>query len=187
MLSYTDYLMIISPPDTLKKEISRYKRASVNVIGHFEGMHSTAHITITHQTRCKPFLAQPAILQMEKRLSSVHPIELHISGFAFFNHGQTGKTIYAVIERTAKTDNWFKLLRMQMGIKVKNFVPHITVARNIPVTSFNKLWPNFENREFSETFTANSITILHRDTFAEYHEWRVYKELFFANRLKEAF
>jgi 2'-5' RNA ligase len=76
---------------------------------------------------------------------------------------------------------------MQMGIKVKNFVPHITIARNIPVTAFNKLWPNFENRTWCETFTADSLTILHRDTFVEYCEWRIYKELFFANRLKEIF
>jgi len=187
MLSYSDYLMIISPPDNLKKEIGRYKRASVNVIGHFEGMHSTAHITITRQTRCKPFLAHPAILQMEKRLSTIPPIELSLKGFNFFNHGQTAKTIYAVVERTARTDNWFKLLRIQMGIKVKSFVPHITIARNIPITSFDKLWPNFENRAFNETFTARSLTVLHKDTFAEYCEWRVYKEVFFANRLKEMF
>jgi 2'-5' RNA ligase len=150
-------------------------------------MHSTAHITITHQTPCKPYLVQPAILQMEKRLSSIQPIELRINGFGFFDHGKTAKTIYAVVERNTKTDNWFKLLKMQMGIKAKNFVPHITIARNIPIPCFNKLWPHFEHREFTETFTANSLTILHRDTFVEHNEWRVYKELFFANRLKEIF
>jgi 2'-5' RNA ligase len=183
MMSYADYLMIISPPESIIKEISRYKRASVNLIGHFEGMQSTANITITHQTRCKPFLVQPAILKMEKRLSTVHAIELQINGFSFFSHGQNTKTIYAKIERTKHTDNWFKLLKLQMGIKVKNFVPHITIARNIPVTAFNKLWPNFENKAFSEAFKVESLTILHRETYVEYCEWKIYKELFFANRL----
>ncbi len=187
MMPYADYLMIISPPEHILKEISRYKQASVNVIGHFEGMHSAAQITITHQTRCKPFLAQPAILKMENRLNTMPQIELRISGFNFFNHGQTAKTIYAVVEKTSQTDNWFKLLKNQMGIKIKNFVPHITIATNIPVTSFNKLWPNFENRLWCETFTVNSLTILHRATYVEYCEWRMYKELFFANRLKEMF
>jgi hypothetical protein len=187
MMSYSDYLMIISPPENIIKEISRYKRASVNVIGHFEGMHSTAQITITHQTRCKPFLVQPAILKIETKLNTMPPVDLRISGFNFFNHGQTAKTIYAVIEKTSQTDNWFKLLKNQIGIKVKDFVPHITIARNIPVTSFNKLWPNFENRLWFETFTAHSLTILQRDTYVEYCEWRIYKELFFANRLKEIF
>lgn len=187
MQTYADYLMIISPPESIIKEISRYKRASVNVIGHFEGMHSTAHITITHQIRCKPFLVQPAIAAMANKLCTMAPVELQINGFDFFNHGKTSKTIYAVIERDSRSDKWFKLLTSRMGIKAKNFVPHVTIVRNIPVTAFNKLWPNFENRHWSETFTANSLTVLHRDTFVEYCEWRVYKELFFANRLKEMF
>jgi len=187
MTSYADYLMIISPPDNIIKEISRYKRASVNVIGHFDGMHSTANITITHQTRCKPFLAQPAIEQMAKRLSTMPPVELQINGFGFFNHAQSAKTIYAVVAITPKTESWFRLLKKQMGIKVQNFVPHIIIARNIPITAFNKLWPNFENREWSETFMVDSLTILHRDTFVEYCEWRIYKELFFSNRLAQMF
>ena len=190
MQLYTDYLMVISPPATIKKEISRYKQASVNMIGHFGGMHSTAHITITYQTyqtRCKPYLIQPAVLMMEKRLSSVPPVELHINGFDFFDHGKTAKTIYAVVERNVKTDNWFKLLKMEMGIKVKNFVPHITIVRNVPLASFNKLWSNFENREFKQTFIASSLTILHRETFAEYSNWKEYKELSFANKLLEVF
>ena len=187
MMSYADYLMIISPPDAIKKDISRYKRASVNVIGHFEGMHSSAHISITHQTRCKPFLVQPAIERMAVRLNTVSPIELHICGFNYFKHGHSAYTIYAAIESNLHTDNWFKLLRRQMGIKVKNFVPHITIARNIPVTAFNKLWPNFVNRTITETFTAGSLTILQRDTYVEYCEYRVYKELFFGSCLKEIF
>ena len=183
MMTYADYLMIISPPDAIKKEISRYKRASVNLIGHFEGMHNTAYITITHQVRCKPFLVHPAIARMEKRLAMISPIELQITGFNYFNHGKTGKTIYAVIEITTKTDNWFKLLTSEMGIKVKNFVPHIAIARNIPIGAFNKLWPNFQNREWQTSFMANSLTILERETFVEYSDWRVYRELSFGERL----
>jgi 2'-5' RNA ligase len=175
--------MVISPPENVVKEISRFKRASVNLIGHFEGMHSRAHITITHQTRCKPFMVQPAILKMGIRLNTINPVDLKITGFNFFYHGQTARTIYAEVGMTSHAENWFKLLQREMGIKVKNFVPHITIAKNIPVTAFNKLWPNFENREFAETFKADSLTILHRETFVEYCEWKVYKELFFANRL----
>ncbi len=183
MMSYTDYLMIISLPDLLIKEISRYKRASVNVIGHFEGMHSRAYITVTHQVRCKPFLAQPAIIRMGQRLSTMPPVELHVNGFDYFSGSETTKTIYAKVERTERTGNWFKLLTMQMGIKVNDFVPHIAIARNMPVTAFNKLWPNFENKEFKHTFIVNNLTVLQRDTYAGYYEWKIYKELHFGNKL----
>jgi hypothetical protein len=187
MRTYADYLIVISPPGNIMKGISKYKRASVDTIGHFEGMYSTAQIVISHQIRCKPYLVQPAIEQMADRLGTMPPIELHINGFDFFNHSYAAKTIYAVIERTERTDNWFKLLQKQMGIRLKGFVPHIIIAKTLPVTSFNKLWANFEGRLWSETFMVNHLTILHRDTFVEYCEWRVYKELFFANRLKEMF
>ena len=183
MLNYTDYLMVISLPDYIVKEISRYKRASVNVIGHFEGMHRTAFITISLQTRCKPFLAQPAILKMGENIATMPPIEIGLKGFGYFNISNTEKTIYAVIEQTPQTVNWFKLLKLQMGIKVKNFVPHIPIAQNLPSPVFNKLWPNFKNREYKVTFNVNSLTILQKETFAEYAEWQVYKELFFANKL----
>jgi len=186
MQNYTDYLMIISAPESIIKEIDRYKRASINLIGHFEGMHSAAYITVTCQTRCKPFLVQPAIANMAKRVGTMPPVELRLNGFGFFNNGPA-KTIYAKVGQTEQTTNWFRLLKLQMGIKIKNFVPYIPIANNLPATSFNKLWPNFENRPWQENFIVNSFTILHRETYVEYCEWKVYRELFFANRPKDIF
>jgi len=183
MESYQDYLMIISPPDDVIKQISLYKRASVNKIGQFKGMHSIAHINITRQERCKPFMAEPFILNMEKKLLSMPPVELHINGFNFFKHGEVGFTIYAVINVAAPNQHWFKLLRRQMGIKVVNFVPYITVLKNIPPSAFKKLWPYFESSIYQTTFKAQSLSILNRETFAEHAEWQPYKELHFGNRL----
>jgi len=186
MQNYTDYLMVLAPPGCIIREIDRYKRASINLIGHFEGMHSTACITVSHQTRCKPFLAQPAIANMAKRVGTMPPVELRLTAFGFFNNGSV-KTIYAKVEQSEQTTNWFKLLQLQMGIKIKNFVPCIPIAKNLPATSFNKLWPNFVDRPWQEKFMVNSLTILQRETYVEYCEWKVYRELFFANRLKEIF
>jgi hypothetical protein len=183
MNAYADYLMIISLPDDLVKEISRYKQASVNAIGHFEGMHNRACIVITQQVRCKPFFAQPALVCMGKRLSTMPPMELYFNGFGHCNASQTTKTIFAKIEQTEHTQDWFNLLTIQMGIKITDFVPQITVVRNIPVTAFNKLWPNFENREFRHRLMVNHLTILHRDTFAEHIQWQVYREFHFGNKL----
>ncbi len=183
MESYKDYLIIISPPQEVIKQISKYKRASANKIGAFKGLHSTAHISITHQQRCKPFLAEPFISNMEKRLMSMHPVELHISGFDFFKHGNIGFTIYATVNPAPSNINWFKLLRKQMGIKLPNFVPHITVAKNIAPSAFKKLWPYFENDKYNAEFTVNTLTVLQRETFADGAEWRPFKELYFGNRL----
>lgn len=163
--------------------ISKYKRASANKIGNFKGLHSTAHISITRQQRCKHFMIEPFILRMEPRLLTLAPVTLHINSFSFFKHGDTGFTIYANVNVNPQQQHWFKLLRNQMGIKVVNFIPHITVVKNIPPSSFKRLWPYFENATCNFSFTASSLTVLTRDTFAEHKEWRVYKSLFFSNRL----
>ncbi|CAN5524744.1 hypothetical protein BH09BAC6_BH09BAC6_28920 [soil metagenome] len=183
MLHYTDYLITISPPDDIIKMVTKYKRASVNVIGHFEGMYTTPQIIVTHQKRCKPSLVQPVIIQWQQKLKTMPTVTLRISGFGFFENGPLVKTIYAKIETTPHTLNWFKLLMQQLGIKLKNFVPHIPVAGNIPVTAFDKLWPHLAADGYSYSFKVNSLTILHKETFAEHNEWRVYRELFFENKL----
>ena len=67
MVAYADYLIVISLPENVVKEVSRYKRASVNLIGHFEEMHRAAQIVITHQVRCKPYMVKPAIEQAGSR------------------------------------------------------------------------------------------------------------------------
>ncbi|MFD0749923.1 2'-5' RNA ligase family protein [Mucilaginibacter calamicampi] len=182
MESYKDFLMIISPPDEVIKQISKYKRASANKIGPFKGMHSIAHISITYQQRCKPFMADPFMARLENKLQTMQPAEIYIKNFKFFTHGTVGFTIYAEVNVMPPNHNWFKLLRKQMGITI-TIVPHITVLKNIPPSAFKKLWPYFENSQYEATFKANSLTILWRETFAEQHEWRPYKELFFGNRL----
>jgi hypothetical protein len=183
MLSYADYLIVISLPDDVKNQIGRYKRASVNLIGEFEGIQRTPYLIITHQVRCKPFLVQPAIDLMAKRISTMPPIELQINGFGNCSKGYNAKSIYAQIAVNEKVNNWFKLLNKQIGLKTTNAVPHIPLVPNIPLTAFNKLWPNLVNKPLITPFTVNSLTILHRDTFADYCEWALYKELTFGNRL----
>lgn len=179
MTRYTDFLMLISPPEKVIKEIDRYKRASLRVIGEFESMHSKAHISITHQYRCRPYLVQHAIVQMEKRLSEMPPIELQINGFAAFQHGETAKTIYARLANNPQVENWFFQLKKQMKIQVKNFTPHITIAKKIPNTSFNRLWPHFEKCSYQDSFLVDRLTILKRETYDEYARWEIYKELYF--------
>jgi len=187
MTAYADYLMVITPPDNIVKEVLRYKRASVSAIGHFEGMHISPKLVISRQVRCNPLLAQPVISKMADRLSTHPPACLQINGFGFINNSPTTKTIYARIENDEATDSWFKLLSTHLGIRLYNFVPALLIAANIPNTSFDKLWPHFEKRQWRESFTASSLTILHRDTYAEYREWRQYRELFLANRVQEIF
>ncbi|PTQ93591.1 2'-5' RNA ligase superfamily protein [Mucilaginibacter yixingensis] len=182
MTSYTDYLMIISPPAEIKAEIDRYKRASARKIGEFNSLHSKAHISINSQTRCKPFHAQPAIRSMAGPLGMLPPVKLKINGFKHFMSGDK-YTIFAALADDERTNNWFKLLRQQMRITTKSFIPHITVVRSIPGDAFNYLWPFFKDLPFEAEFMADRLTVLERETYILQSNWHIFTELYFGTQL----
>ncbi len=187
MVAYADYLLVITPPADIAKEITRYKQAAVNIIGHFEGMHSTPQLIITYQTRCNPVLAQPVVERIAEKLHSLPVINLRVNGFAFFNNADETKTIYAVIEVCGGPENWFELLQQLLGTGLTGFVPHIAVAKNIPATDFNKLWVSNGDQPLLATFKVGSLSLLQRETYVEYCEWRHYRELFLAGMYHQMF
>lgn len=182
MVAYTDYLMIISPPAEINAEIDRYKRASARKIGEFNSMHSKAHISINWQMRCKPFQAQPQIMRMAGPLGMLPPMRLKIDGFKHFASGDK-YTIYAAFTEDDRTKSWFKMLRQQMRITTKSFIPHITVTRSIPKDAFNYLWPFFKDRPFEADFIADRLTVLERETYVLQSNWRTFAELQFGTQL----
>ena len=186
MQTYADYLFLIALPDHIGYELGRYKRASVKLIGHYESMNSKGHISICKQHRCKPFLVEPALKKMEARINTMPPIELQASGFDFFSHGKVSFTIYAKVETGLKVNNWFKLLFNQMQIKQSNFSPHITIVRNIPGSSFRKLWPNFEKLKPDFLLKADHITVLQRPAYIEHQDWQECKKMYFENKIGKA-
>ncbi len=185
METYTDYLMLIAPPKNIMYDIDRYKRAAARVIGDFPGLRSPAHISINHQHRCKPFVARHAIAQMQDKLGLLTPQELQILNFKYFNHGQTGMTIYACIVVNEHTGRWFKGLQHSMRVIQKQYVPHITVVKNLPPDKFSLLWPKFEQCRYQATFTADHLKVLERETYVQQSRWHIFKEFKFGEKLME--
>src|SRR6478609_11279210 len=130
MSHYADFLILLSPPETVKNEIDRYKRATAKLIGDYKSMGSPAHISVDNMPRQKPFLTEPAIERMESKMKSMPPVLLHLDGFRFFEHLHGRMTVYASIKETPSTENWFRLLMKNINVK-KAFVPHVTIARDI--------------------------------------------------------
>lgn len=181
MKGYTDFLMLLSPSDKVKAVVSTHKCHAANIIGNYESMHSTAHISIKMLHQQKTFLTEPGILAFRKRLCLIPPVTLSIDGFDYFNHGEEFKTIYARIRSTPETTHWFKMLKQHLHVK-EFMVPHITICRNIPVADFDKLWPHFKAMEWKETFTVNALTVLQRETFASFAKWEPFTELPFESK-----
>jgi len=179
MTGYTDYLFLLSPPETIKNEISRYKRASVKYIGDYPGMSSPATITINQLDRQKPYLTDSAMEHIQAKLSAMPPVLLHLDGFKYFGQLHSKFTIYAYLRSTPAMEEWFTLLRKNLNIK-KALVPHIAVVRNIAEVDFKKLWPNFQHKKLGEPFLVNELKVLQRESFGTAHgKWEAYQTLRF--------
>ncbi|WP_184543337.1 2'-5' RNA ligase family protein [Mucilaginibacter sp. FT3.2] len=180
MRMYEDYLMLLSPPETVKQEIARYKKASAKLIGDYKSMDSPAHISIQHLERQKPLMEDKNILLMETAFAALPPVLLHVDGFDYFPHLHNRMTIYAHIRSTPSVDQWFRHLKAVLKIK-KTLLPHITIARDIPEKDFNTLWPNFKNKRMVEPFWINELKIVKRETFGYLPKWEPFKTFRFKN------
>jgi 2'-5' RNA ligase len=181
MTGYADYLFLLSPPENIRHEVARYKKASVKYIGDFGRMNSPAHITINQLERQKPFMMDTAFERIQGILQAMPPVLLHMDGFKYFEHLHSKNTIYAYIRSTPAMEEWFALLRKNLNIK-KAVVPHITVVRNVPEADFKKLWPNFKHKKLLEPFWIHELKVLQRETFGTTAgKWEPYKTIPFKN------
>ncbi len=173
MKNYADFMILLSPSDKVKALVRDHKLYTAEVIGDYESMNSIAHIAIKKMHRQKSFVTEPAIKLLNRKLEALTAINLTVDGFDYFNHGEDYKTIYAKIGSTPEVTQWFKTLKKHLNIE-EFMVPHITIARNIPVSDFNQLWPHLKTIKWSESFTVNELTVLQKETFAPFAKWEVH-------------
>jgi len=181
MKGYIDYLIILSPPKDICEQIEEYKQQSAEIIGHYDSMHSKAHISIKPMPRRKPYMAEPELAGLKANIKLLPPVTLVIDGFDFFNHGEEYRTVYAKIQSSAFTAQWFKALKKSLNIK-DYLVPHITIARNIHKNDFDKLWPHFRKIRWVQDFEVNKLTTLQREALNTFAHWEVLMEIPFEAR-----
>lgn len=180
MTSYADYLFVISPPESIIYEISRYKRASARIIGQFKGLDTPAHVVVAQVERQKPFYADSAVVQMERTFNAMPPVQLYIDGFRYFELLHNQYTIYANIRSTPNVEDWFERVKKVLNIR-KTLVPHIAVVKNIDHEHFTALWPHFRHKQFLMPFWVKELKIAKRETFANIPKWQAYKTFGFGN------
>ena len=180
--TYSDYLLVISPPAAVDEMIVKYKKATARLIGNFEGMYGKAHISVSSQHRQMPALMQQKLDCYQRNIIRLRPTQLYVNGFNFFKHGDVGATIYAKIELNNEVNSWFTQLKRVFGDKTKTMVPHIEVAKNIPVDQFRILWPRFVDKQYQCDFIPQGITVLSRPMIGGREQpWTQFKELYFNN------
>ncbi|MDB5006757.1 MAG: 2-5 ligase [Mucilaginibacter sp.] len=179
MTIYQDYLMVLSPPESIISTVKKLKEHTFNVIGAYESHYSTAHITVQYWPRKKPVWVEPLIPKLERDLQNLSSVILDINGFRYFNTADR-YTIYANINSSPLTDIWFKQLRKYFT--KHDAVPHITIAKNLSGAAFEKVWPYFKNRQWNEQFEIDRLTMLQREAIGHNKSYKKVKEIPFNSR-----
>lgn len=180
MTGYHDYLIVLSPNDGITREVKNLKERCYKKIGEFDSYYSKAHISVQKWPRKKPVWIEPMLPKLIRDLQTLPPVILEINGFNFFDHPDH-PTIYAKLNSTPSTRIWFKHLRR--FFYPGDFEPHITIARTVPNTDFNQLWPHFKNLKWNEQFMVDKLTILRRETIGHDKSYKVFKEIPFNRNL----
>jgi 2'-5' RNA ligase len=180
MTGYYDYLILLSPSDSIVNRVKKLKGFSFKKIGEYDSLHSRAHITVQYWPRKKPLWVEPLVAKLERELQLLPAATMDINGFNFFNH-QGSKTVYAKLKSSPLVDVWFKQLRKYFNKPV--FEPHITIAKSITGDDFQTLWPSFKNLAWDERFVVDKLVILKRETIGYDRNYKVFKEIYFNKKL----
>ncbi|MBS7563293.1 2'-5' RNA ligase family protein [Mucilaginibacter sp. Bleaf8] len=178
-MNYADYLFLLPPNEHIKEKIAQYKQFAGNVIGSYPGMNATAHISVMHLYRQKPYFIKPFMETIRHGVVGTPAIILHVDGFQFFTHKDETMTIYAAIKPTYQTDNWFSGLKKKLKVGNQPFTPHLTILKTIPIDSFYKVWPLFKSQTYQDKFTVNRLFVLEKDSLNKQDRWKIHDEIAF--------
>jgi len=187
MKCLTDYLIILSLPDRIDNHIKLYKKSCAKHIGKFKGLYAQGHVSFGtfRDESDKPLLPSHNMGEyleaITKVFDDIGPRKLFIKDFHFFSHGPRFRTIYAAIIMDNHTKDWFARIDAKLKVS-KQTVPHITIAKNIPVEQFDILWTFFKNINYEEAFYSEDITILQRDITNPDNNYRFYKKIPFGDK-----
>jgi 2'-5' RNA ligase len=175
-----DYLFVIPPSDALSLQVKHYKTKVAEIIGHYHGVNSKAHITVHNIPNENPLEVKLALQTIKKRMSELPCINIGINGFNYFQHGDK-MTIYTAIKGTYQIDNWFHALKRCFG-KCTMTVPHITIIKSTSANHFYKLWPQFKQLTYQDTFIADKILVLEKNTVQDDKGYREIDVINFKNK-----
>lgn len=174
------YLIALVPPEPLREAVKTLKLEMSDRFRSSHALKIPAHITLQMPFRRPVSFEDPLCAEL-RQFSTVRQVfNIRINGFGAF----PPRVIYLDIENPAPVarlqHDLQQLLKENLkfpGKELPNgFHPHMTIAtRDLSKAMFNKAWPEFQKRRFSDEFTAGSLHLLkHNGT-----NWDLFREFEF--------
>ena len=110
---------------------------------------------------------------VEARAAEIEPFNVFLKDFGVFHHGAL-RTIYMdIVNKTPIQEIFEKIVKED-----PQYIPHITIARNLAIGDFLRCWPYLKGLRYSnQHFLCDRITVLGRAD----KKWVHYKDILFAS------
>lgn len=156
------YFFIISPPEAIKSKVKSLKYKLHKAVGLSDyNLYSVPHISLMSFHTMRP-VNERFFAALQQLFSDNNTFDVDLNGFEYFEHGEESNTIYVKIENSNQIVKVYNELHRLLGLSVRSFVPHLTVARTMSRVRFNKSYEMIKQHSFTEKFSCNHVTILER-------------------------
>jgi len=156
-----DYLVVINPDAQLIGEVRMFKERIARELGIFTSRYSRAHISLFRSVFPEKF-QDDCIYLLEEVARQQSGFTIYTSKFGHFDHGNVKRTIYVNIANPKPVVELRKRILQLFELKPNDYKPHITVARAISTTEFDKVYPQFDHQLFVRSFSCRGFALLRK-------------------------
>jgi len=171
----TEYFVLLSPTEEIKKETTKLKKKLYKMIGReTENNKSVAHISLF---KTKWEKDKHVLDRVRKSIADQKEFSVEINGSDVYNHGTKSKTLFLKIENPKPIQSLYDSFREEFKIKT-DLNPHLTIEQNIPLDDFDKIKDSLDAFHYKSGWICNKVTILKKK---EKGGFKIVEEILFQN------
>jgi hypothetical protein len=168
-----EFYFIIAPPRHILSDVSVLKDDVHYLLGHkFDDQYSKAHIPLF---KYKDKYHREMIRFVESKAIEFDPFNVLLKDFGVFYNGAKRSVYMDIVYKSPIQEIFSKLVKED-----DNYVPHISIARNLDNEDFLRCWPYLKGLHYgNQHFLCDRITVLKKED----KQWVSYKEIMFKEPL----
>lgn len=160
-----DYLLIIEPEVSVKKQIRRFQQFFTKNTQFRNAVTSQPHLTLMKALQTE--MNELRIVNKLRRLAeNIQPFDVRLSGFGVFQNTiyVDVQTVEPILDIVSKKKNEVLAVMNRNMPQAPYFAskPHVTIARGLTQAQRRTVWPTWREANFEEQFTAKRMTLLKR-------------------------
>ncbi|MEO1592772.1 MAG: 2'-5' RNA ligase family protein [Cyanobacteria bacterium J06632_22] len=169
------FFIALIPPDQIQAEANAIRQEFADRFNSRKAFNAPPHITLQPPFQWPVAMADRLTATVADFSSQRAAFAVQLQGFGAFSQGVVYINVSPSDTLMQLQADLSQVLIDQLEIRDRNpyrsYCPHMTVAfRDFTRSAFEQAWPEFEQRPYDATFTAQHLTLLiHRQ------RWEIYR------------